>query len=67
MTDVTPPADIGPSDDPTRPVAIRFAADPEHTHKLTREEAWHVWHLLQAELVRTLPNPPSYRPQVIHP
>ncbi|WP_436785786.1 hypothetical protein [Yinghuangia sp. YIM S10712] len=56
---------VGPSGDTERPVAVRLVDDGP-VEKLTREDAWRLWYLLQSELVRTLPYPPSY-PRTGHP
>ncbi|UGQ09121.1 hypothetical protein LO772_19385 [Yinghuangia sp. ASG 101] len=50
---------VGPSGDPERPVAVRLVDDGP-LQQLARSDAWRLWSLLQAELVRTLPNPPTY-------
>jgi hypothetical protein len=56
----TPGPNVGPSGDPLRPVAIRLDENHE-SQAITRADAWLLWYLLQQELVRTLPYPPSYR------
>lgn len=50
--------EVGPSNDPDRPITVRLGADV--AVNLPRDDAWRLWHQLQAELVRTLPYPPSY-------
>jgi hypothetical protein len=52
---------VGASGDPERPVAVRLV-DGGSVEKLARSDAWRLWSLLQAELVRTMPSPPA-RPQ----
>jgi hypothetical protein len=50
---------VGPSGDPARPVAVQLGHTSEPAD-LSRDDAWRLWHRLQAELVRTLPYPTSY-------
>lgn len=50
---------VGASSDPARPVAVQLGHAREPAD-LSREDAWRLWHQLQAELVRTLPYPPPY-------
>ncbi len=50
---------VGPSGDPELPIAVRVVEDGPTEH-ISRDDAWRLWHQLQAELVRTLPYPPPY-------
>lgn len=50
---------VGPSGNVEYPVAVRLV-DAGPVENLTRADAWRLWSLLQAELVRTLPHPPTH-------
>lgn len=50
---------VGRGGDAERPIAVQLG-DDRPVENLTREDAWRLWYLLQAELVQTLPYPPTY-------
>jgi len=56
---------VGPSGNPDKPLLVTFGhgTPAARSEPLARDEAWRLWHLLQAELLRTMPNPPPYPAQ----